>query len=78
MTDTLAFPDNDGCNIRVSLESRKGIWLDLGRVVGRYEPLVILFALLTYAKSLTTIDIAYPFPSVNFDMTVPSVSKLHA
>jgi len=25
---------------------------------------------------LTTIDIAYPFPSVNFDMTVPSVSKL--
>jgi hypothetical protein len=29
MTDTLAFPEREGCNILVSFESRNGIWLEL-------------------------------------------------
>lgn len=29
ITATLAFPDREGCSIRVSLESRNGIWLAL-------------------------------------------------
>jgi hypothetical protein len=44
MTATLAFPDNDGCKMRVSFESRNGIWLALffmcrvGESRNRIEP----------------------------------------